>query len=1065
MEGGQRNISVAEDLDHMVDGDVGVEVALRPDTQGTEDLWRQALLKVVPCVVVLKVTQTRAFDTECAGSSYATGFVVDKQLGLLLTNRHVVTPGPTVAEAVFQNREEVPVYPLYYDPIHDFGFFRFDPHRLQYMTVEEVPLAPEAATVGLEVRVVGNDSGEKISILSGTLARLDRDAPYYGRRHYNDFNTFYLQAASGTKGGSSGSPVIDILGRAVALNAGGKSKAASAYYLPLQRIVRALNYLQNAIKCGVEQHVEQIRVPRGDLQTTFLFKGFDEVRRLGLRPETEHQVRQFQDCSLKEASSLKDVTSRSAGMLVVDSVVPGGPGDGVLEPGDVLVRLNGRFVFGFLEMEELLDGAIGVGSQDPFSSGSTDARKVDVEVQRGGKSVTATVQVQDLHAVTPFQFLELGGGSVHALSYQQARNARSPVGLVYVADAGYMLSKAGVEKRSIITAVGGQPTPTLEAFVAVISSLKHGQRVPLEYYTFDARFRRKQVILHVDWKWYGPPLLWKRNDGRGVWDPTGNLLGYKLPIVDTSLASTPTKKAPNSIDSRIESNNKPVCEFDEELLRAAMVQVDVEIPLVALADGVHSRAFSGCGIIVHISPTFGLVLVDRNTVTIGPGDITLSFGAFPCEVPARVRFLHPLHNFALVSFDLNDQSIWSEKARTSLRCVHLEKEVPLRRGDVVELVCLSKSLRILRRSCTVTNEAMPVRIARADVPRFRAIHEEVCKVDQDFGVAYSGILTNPHTGAVRALWCSYSEQIAQNDREWTAGLPTSVFAPWIQAVVASLTNISTNDVNASRRPPYVYVLNAELEPLLLSKAVLFGLPQEWVSKLAAVDPERRQVLRVTSTVASSDAKNVLMDGDMILAVNGQPVSTFIDVERIILQMQVDSQTHRRDSNNQHGTSSNDRFSLDLVIFRDGRIVSDPPMTRVSLGVEDGLGTDRLVHWCGAQLQAPHRAVRELGFVPPDASGVYVSRWHHGSPAHRYGMYALHWITEVNGESTPTLDDFLKIVLPIGNGCDVRLKMVHFETARVKVLTLKTDLRYWPTWELRLDAGLGEWKRVEYSFSG
>jgi hypothetical protein len=99
------------------------------------------------------------------------------------------------------------------------------------------------------------------------------------------------------------------------------------------------------------------------------------------------------------------------------------------------------------------------------------------------------------------------------------------------------------------------------------------------------------------------------------------------------------------------------------------------------------------------------------------------------------------------------------------------------------------------------------------------------------------------------------------------------------------------------------------------------------------------------------------------------------------------------------------------------------------------------------LQTSAKDTREGGPLVMHRKGVYVSCYMFGSPAHKYEVYARRWITEVNNTRTPDLPAFLAAVAGIGDEAPVRLKTVDLH-GKVQTITLVTDLRYWPTRQLR-----------------
>jgi S1-C subfamily serine protease len=551
--------------------------------------WAQTLERIATGVVTIQIDSTRAFDTEWNTTAQATGFVIDAKRGLILTNRHVVTPGPVTAQAIFLNREEVQLYPVYRDPVHDFGIYHYDPAKLRFIQPAQLPLYPQGAVIGREIRVVGNDAGEQLSILAGTLARLDREAPEYGYGKYNDFNTFYYQAASSTSGGSSGSPVIDIDGRVVALNAGGATGAASSFYLPLTAVVRALKY----IDAGKP-------VPRGTLETVFKYTPYDELRRLGLDADTE--------------AAMRRAYPKLTGMLVVDDVQPGSGADGVLSPGDILVAIDGKPIPEFFALEDVLDNYVG--------------RKVKVEVRRGRQTVDHELDVVSLNAITADEYIEFGEAVVHTLSYQQARHFNVPIKGVYVANPGYVFGAAGIPHGALINTFNGKKVENLAEFAAVLAELADGAQVPVRYVTLEDPRAVQLKVIRMDRRWF-PARECKRDDTLGTW-----------PCISISPGPAPGSVAAASTE--IAKTGDPRI----DRLAPSLVMVNFDMPYSA--SGVTEKNYHGTGVIVDAQR--GLVAIDRNTVPISMGDVRITF-AGAVEVPGKVVFIHPLHNLAVVSYD------------------------------------------------------------------------------------------------------------------------------------------------------------------------------------------------------------------------------------------------------------------------------------------------------------------------------------------------------------------------------------------------------------------------------
>lgn len=758
-----------------------------------EETWASTVSHVADSVVSLQLSQLRNFDDSKQGGSNATGFVVDAERGIVLTNRHVVGSGPIRISATFQNQERVDAVPLYRDPIHDFAFVRYDPALLKYAQPESLQLRPDKVRTGMNIRVIGSDGGEQLSILPGTIARLDREVPSYGRYGYNDFNTFYLQAASGTSGGSSGSPVIDFDGDVVALNAAANTKTASSFFLPLPRIKHALARLQSG------QPIE-----RGGFQVVFNHQPFRELRRLGLDDSTEGRVRELQ--------------ADTSGMLVVGQVIPGGVADGVFEPGDILVSIEGDSITDFISLESLLDTSIG--------------SRLDVELIRQGQLETVALSVVDLNALAPKQLFELGNAVLQDMSIQHARAMNRAQQGVVVMRQGYVFSRANIPQGALIIDMEGRAISDLSSFINALNETASLAKKRVRYVVPGREFTTALAQIDVDHRWFGNRLCSKVDDVR-FWD-----------CQPVALATTSTDKTETQII---------VPQFKDTVLNKvapAMVRVEFDAPYSV--DNVYARHFKGVGIV--IDKQAGLVAVDRNTVPIAMGDTRITFFG-SLELAADVVFLHPRHNIALLKYDV---SALGDAAFEALELAGPDLSLP----DRLTMVGY-RADGTFRRHAIDDISRLAIGFKPPGLARFQQTALDVYGVPS-VPPSLGGPFVDDQ-GLVHAVYMSFAFEEGREIRQREWAMPAAV-------ILEALRMFQSGQ-------PY-YSIDARISYRPLSLARQYGLPDEWLQRYNAQVAERRHVLHVDQLVPQTDASEKLASGDVIIAIDGELVSDLFMAETL-----------------------------------------------------------------------------------------------------------------------------------------------------------------------------------------
>lgn len=207
---------------------------------------------VGPAVVGIVNFQYSGYGTmfgqkgELAEAASGSGFIIDADKGLIVTNNHVVADAEKIVVSLADGRE-ITGKIVGMDTRTDLAVVKIDAENLTEVTLGD----SSSLQVGQPVVAIGNPGGEDFarSVTAGVISATNRYLELQGESSFN-----LIQTDAAINPGNSGGPLVDYTGKVIGINSAKNSEAGyegMGFAIP---ITDALPTIQQLINNGYAVH-------------------------------------------------------------------------------------------------------------------------------------------------------------------------------------------------------------------------------------------------------------------------------------------------------------------------------------------------------------------------------------------------------------------------------------------------------------------------------------------------------------------------------------------------------------------------------------------------------------------------------------------------------------------------------------------------------------------------------------------------------------------------------------------------------------------------------------------